>query len=236
MFKPLVMIACVCFTAWGLFGCESVQVVDTEGKSYIGRETKLDVDELLTWPAYGIGTVEGFRNRAVIIREVAGSKGVMVVSPNSFSENLIIRYQAMTLTAGTVLVTIHSASGAEGADLPVLPENYDGAIRPWLGSNPGYFFAFHNAAHLRYPFVNRAGDGQFSLLHEADQYYMTLGRWHDVEVGRWDDQVWLSIDGQRVLDVTDDAPIPSGAIALRIRGTGPEQASVMIRDLMLIAD
>ncbi|MEM7681491.1 MAG: hypothetical protein AAF288_06015 [Planctomycetota bacterium] len=193
----------------------------------------LSVDTLLAWPVYGRGSVEGYRNQAVILREQVGSAGLMLVSPKPYGQRVVLRYRVMTLQAGSVLVAILSTSGPEEAGTLSLPEGYDGGIGPWLGPNPNYFFAFHNAPHMRNPFVIRVGDGDTNLLEEADRAYMTVGRWHDVEVGRRDGRLWLSIDGQRVIDTTDTPPLGSGRIALRIRGTGPELASAMIRDVRI---
>lgn len=215
-------------------GCQSAMRSDAMPDARLLTEQPIGPETLLAWPTYGIGKVQGFGGRAVIMTEAEDSKGVVMVSPQRYGPKVILRYDSLTLRPASVLVAILSASSASGEGGPALPEDYDGAIGPWVGPNPNYFFAFHNAPHNRRPFVNRVADGQAQLLAEADRYHMQTGQWHEIEVGRWDDRLWLEIDGARVLDVVDDQPLGAGHLALRIRGTGPEIASAMIRNVRVL--
>jgi hypothetical protein len=144
----------------------------------------------------------------------------------------------MPLTRGTVLVAALSASddtdGTESDDRPKLQgaEDQDGAIGVWLGKQM-HFFAFHNAAHMRHPFVMRiAGESaEPRRLDEAPSPAIKPGRWHEIEVGRSKDQLWLRIDDKAVVEATDPKALLAGHLALRIRGTSTQQANCLIRDV-----
>ena len=213
-----------------LIGCGSHASIAPK----LRRATAVDVADLLEWPAYGQGTVQDFRGEAVIMTEAEESEGMVLVSPQRCGRRVVLRYKAFALTPGSVLVVILSASDGAETDRLTLPAGYDGAIGPWVGPKPNYFFAFHNAAHMRHPFVNRFGGGEGRMLAEADGPAMRVGRWHDVEVGRWDDRLWFKIDGRMVLRARDGRPLGDGHVALRIRGTGPHAASVMLREVRLL--
>ena len=231
MRQMLVTGALITFSIVGITGCDAASRADSGFVESQETLNVLDVDALLAWEVYGRGTVEAHRGQAVILREASGSSGLMLVSPGGYGTNVVVRYRVLTLQPGTVLVTILSASGPAGQQALSLPADYDGGIGPWLEVNPNYFVAFHNAAHMRYPFVMRVGGDGNTLLEESKRSHMIVGRWHDIEVGRRGGHVWLSIDGERVLDVNDTDPLGPGKLALRIRGTGPEIASAIIRDL-----
>lgn len=193
--------------------------------------TAIPAEHLISWDAYGRGTVQVFRNQAIQMTEEPDSAGVMIVSPRPYGTHTSLRFRAMTLTPGTVLVAIHSASGLEPQTAPSLPEDYQGDIAPWL-NQPCYFFAMHNAPHLRHPFVMRtSGDSPPRTLREAERHHMTTGTWHDIEVIRNDNRLRLRIDHNTVLDTLDPDPHGPGHLALRIRGTGTQQASCLITDL-----
>lgn len=193
-------------------------------------EQDVSVSELLEWSDYGHGVVESFRDQALQMTEADGSVGVTIVGPAALGPRVVIRYEAMALTPATVLVTILAASDDDSPDIS-FPEDYDGGITPWL-SRPAYFFAKHNAAHLRQPFVARFHHtDETRLLDEAPRQHTQTGVWHSVEVGRWDGLVWLRIDGRLVLQARDPEPLGDSRPALRIRGTGTEHASCLIRDV-----
>lgn len=234
MMRRVVICTSFVVLALGFAGCDAQRTLDRAVEEVASQAVHLSVEELLAWPAYGRGAVEGYRNQALILREEPGSVGVMIVSPDAYSESVVIRFRAFTLRPATVLVAILSASDVDGAEGLPLPATYDGSIRPWLGPIESYFLAFHNAAHLRYPFVNRVSADGAVILDEAGRSWMHSGRWYEVEAGRDGGEVWLSIDGERVLHAIDDQPLGPGRLAIRVRGTGPEVASAMIRDVRVL--
>lgn len=211
-----------------------------EAKPGEDRQTQtLTVQELLDWPQWGRGEIVSFRDEALQMVEAEDSLGLMITSPKPYEGPVVISYEAMTLRPATVLVVMLSATAPEAAQtqetgdsLLDLPTGYDGGMEPWIDAHTHYFFAFHNAPHNRHPFVVRSGLGGWDTLTGADERYVRPGRWHQIEVGRSEDRLWLAVDGRTVFETTDSDPLPEwGHVAFRIRGTGLERASCLIRNV-----
>lgn len=198
------------------------------------HETTYSVDELLEWTRRGQGYVDDFRGQALQMAEQDGSKGVILSSPERFGTRTIVRFQAFTLTPGTVLVTMLSASDEADQHHLSIPVKNRGGAGFWVNNTSNYFFAFHNAAHMKKPFVVRFDNGEKDLIAQAEERVMNTGRWYDVEVGRWKDRVWLKIDGNTLFQGTDADPASGGHVVLRIRGTGIQQANCLVRDLRVL--
>jgi hypothetical protein len=198
-----------------------------------GRESVKQLDE---WTFYGQGTklLEG-HGQYLIKENPDASKGVGLISPESYSTNVVMRYKVMALTPATVLVAILSASDRGESSQLSLPENYDGSIKFWSGGCDNYFFAFHNAAHNYPPFVRRFDDKKV-MLDVDKKNRMHVGKYYSIEAGRKDNKIWLKIDGKTVLKYVDTKPYASGHLGLRIRGTGGEYAACLIKDLEIISD
>ena len=213
-------------------------LVDSSNKtiSTLGNLTvveELSTGDLLSWSRWGNGYVGSFRNRAVQMTESAHSEGVMLISPESYGTEVEVSFDVMTLRPATVLVLMLSISSDDGSGSFTMPPDFDGAMSGWPPGATSYFFAFHNAPHFRHPFINRWGPEGVQLLQEAGENHMTPGEWHSVEAGRSGGRLWLRIDGQVVLYVTDPEPFGPGHIAFRIRGSGTEIASCFIKDVRI---
>ncbi len=203
-----------------------------EAQAHSTPET-IPVHELLQWQSAGQGTIETFRDRALQLTETEESEGLMIISPKSYGNQIVVRFSTMTLRPATVLVVMLSSSDGDGSGVLSIPEDFDGNLSNWNPEASDYFFAFHNAPHFRYPFVIRRQADSALLLQEASRSYMSVGRWHDVVCGRDGSQLWLKIDGKTVLNIKDPNPLDGGSIALRIRGSGTERASAFFKDLTL---
>lgn len=198
------------------------------------RKTNYSVDELLTWTRRGQGYVNDFRGEALQMAEQEGSRGLILSSPGSFGQRTIVRYRMFTLTPGTVLVTMLSASNHSDTRELTIPKQNRGGAGYWVNDTSNYFFAYHNAAHMKKPFVVRFDRGEKTSIARAREWRMTTGRWYDVEVGRWKDRLWLKINDHRLFQGTDPEPASGGHVVLRIRGTGLQQANCLIRDLRIL--
>ncbi len=93
--------------------------------------------------------------------------------------------------------------------------------------------AFHNAPHNRYPFVNRFPVSGNNPLTEAGQSYMQPGVYYHLDVGREHERIWLAIDGEKIIEAIDPEPLGEGHFSFRIRGTGNEIASCLIRNVKI---
>ncbi|PXA03511.1 hypothetical protein DDZ13_11030 [Coraliomargarita sinensis] len=182
------------------------------------------------WNFYGKGSIN-FQNRMLYMEETPGSKGVMVVSPQSYEGDIILRYELMPMSAASVCVAIICASDPGEAESLTLPENYDGSMGHWINSLDNYFFAFHNMAHDRKPFGMRFPTK--SALGEHDDNVMRNGEFHSIEVGRKGKKLWLSVNGKRLFQGVDASPLQLGHIAFRIRGIPQQPASCLIRNVTI---
>lgn len=191
---------------------------------------------LLRWKRLGTGTAE-VEGDGIRLAEGENSKGVMLTSPKAYGDNVALMYDVKPENSDTVLVAVLSASDPGEATRVTIPEGYDGAMTWLVESVENYFFAFCNRAHEATPFVRRypQTDGGKDVLASYESNLMEPGRWYRIEVGRESGRLWLTIDDNTILDVTDEAPLGGGHLALRIRGTATGRASCLIRDLAVRA-
>lgn len=199
--------------------------------SMLNAQDKNSVKQLEEWTFYGKGSklLEG-HGQYLLKEDPADSKGVGLVSSQSYSTEVVMRYKVMALTPATILVAILSASDRGESTNLNLPENYDGTIKFWSGGCDNYFFAFHNAAHNWPPFVRRF-DEKRTMLDVAKKNVMQVGKYYAIEVGRKKNVIWLKIDGKSVLKFKDPNPYSAGHLGFRIRGTAGEYAACLIKDL-----
>lgn len=62
-----------------------------------------------TWTSYGMGVVR-YQNRMLFLQEAEETKGVGVMSPEAYGENVVLRYEIMPITPASVCVAVLSAS------------------------------------------------------------------------------------------------------------------------------
>lgn len=198
------------------------------------KKTSISQDELLTWTVMGKGEV-GKSGPAVSMQESDDSKGIMLVSPDVYGPDQIVRYKVLALTPATVLVALLSVSDEGEATGLEVPEDFDGSLGLFTREKENYFFAFKNAPHNLTPFVRKSPNAEGSLGTAAENS-MIAGVYYDVEVGAQGGKLWLSIDGEKVIETTDPEPLAGGHIALRIRGTAGFRASCLIRDLEILSN
>lgn len=200
----------------------------------LNGQDKNSVKQLEEWTFYGMGIkkLEG-HGQYLLKEDPIESKGVGLVSPQSYSTDVVMRYKVMALTPATVLVAILSASDRGESSSLNLPENYDGTIKFWSGGCDNYFFAFHNAAHNWPPFVRRF-DEKRTMLDVAKKNVMHVGKYYAIEAGRKGDLIWLKIDGKTILKHKDPKPYSGGHLGIRIRGTAGEYAACLIKDLEIV--
>ncbi|HKK61086.1 MAG TPA: hypothetical protein VJ951_00920 [Bacteroidales bacterium] len=205
-----------------------------QANDYGLKAKKVSPDELMNWTLLGDGTAQKGGPR-VAFQESDDSKGIMFVSPEAYSSDVIVRYKVMALTPATVLVALLSVSDlGETEDLTV-PSYFDGSLGLFLQEKENYFFAFKNGPHNLTPFV-RKSPYKGESLGSAKENLMIAGVYYDVEVGNYQGKLWLTVDGEKLFEVEDDAPLGGGHIALRIRGTAGLKAACMIKDLEILSE
>jgi hypothetical protein len=80
----------------------------------------------------------------------------------------------------------------------------------------------------------RKNPGSGEELISAAENVMIAGFYYDIEVGREEEKLWLSIDGRKTFEVNDEDPLPGGHIAIRLRGTAGFKAGCLIKDMEIL--
>ncbi|WP_430933434.1 DUF6250 domain-containing protein [Saccharicrinis sp. 156] len=195
-------------------------------------------EELNSWPFYGQGTKLVESHNMFFMKEAKESNGVMIVSPESYGADVVVKYDIMTLTPASVLVAILSASNP-GKDASLsIPENYDGSMKLWIEDVESYFYAFRNGPHNYTPFIRKypAPKGQDPALVSYEKNIMHPGVFYSIEIGRKKDVIWLKLDGEKILETTDKKAYGGGHFAFRIRGTAGEYAACLIRNVEVVRE
>jgi hypothetical protein len=194
---------------------------------------KYSAKDLTKWEVQGIGIVARESHDQLIMSESEGSKGIMIVSPKVYDQNVILSYDVMTLRPATVLVVEMSAFNQENFDLK-FPPNYDGNVKYMFDNVKMYMLAFHNAPHNKPgPFLRKYPTPGMEPIAETDKRYLYPGIYYHVEAGKEENTIWLKIDGKKVLETSDPESYKGGKLIIRIRGTGHEVASCLIRNVMI---
>lgn len=198
------------------------------------KKSTIPVDELMRWTALGQGKAE--RSGAQIaMQESDDSQGFMIVSPEPFPGDIIIRYKTLALTAATVLVAMISVSDIGESENLTIPDNYDGGMGLLMGQRESYFFAFKNAPHSNNtPFVRKSPNPSGNLGASNHNDNMVAGIYYDIEIGKHQGKLWLSVNGDKLFEAEDENPLQGGHVALRIRGTAGFRAGCLIKDLVIL--
>ncbi len=198
--------------------------------------TKYSPKDLESWQNLGDG--KGYVTHGqFMMEEVEGSIGFMIFSPEKY-EDVVLRYEVMTMNAATVLVALLNASDmGESTGLTIADDN-NGSFGHWTKQAEDYMFGFRVMAHNSTPFLRKhpETDGVKSEIGLAKKDVMKSGWRHLVEMGKKGSKLWLKIDGETLIDVTDDKPLDAGKIAIRVRGTAGILGKSMIRNLEIIGE
>jgi hypothetical protein len=72
-------------------------------------------------------------------------------------------------------------------------------------------------------------------LASAKENVMMAGVYYQIEIGKKQGQIWLSIDGEKLFKVEDINPLVGGHIAIRLRGTAGFKAGCLIKNLEIFS-
>lgn len=194
------------------------------------KSEKIPAKQLAKWDFYGKGKVSVIRKQ-VALQEADNSKGVMLISPKKYGKKVFMKYKVMALTPATVIVSLLSVSNKDSKDLSI-PKNYDGNIKLWAKNKQSYFIAYKNAPHNFKPFIRKNPNAK-KLLAQAKENVMTAGVYYDVEVGRNENHIWLSINGEKIVETNDPKALEDGHLAIRLRGVAGLKAASLIKDFQI---
>ncbi|NQU51320.1 MAG: hypothetical protein HQ522_02160 [Bacteroidetes bacterium] len=197
--------------------------------------TEYSPKDLESWQSLGDGL--GYATHSqFMMEEVEGSIGFMIFSPKKYND-VVLRYEVMTMNPATVLVALLNTSDLGKSTGLTLNDNSD-SFGFWTKEVEDYMFGFRVMAHNSTPFLRKhpAPNGGNSEIGLAEKNVMHSGWRHTVECGKKGSRIWLKIDGEVLIDVTDDKPLGAGQIAIRVRGTGSDLGKSMIRNLEIIGE
>lgn len=195
------------------------------------KEEKVSAAELKDWEIWGQGEVLAIGDQTCL-KEDDETKGVMLISPKTYKGDVVLKFKVLGLTAASVVAVVLSGSDPGESAALTIPENYDGDFSLWYNEKENYFFAFKNAPHGLTPFVRR-NPTPGEILASAPDNVMVAGVYYDVELGRKNDQLWLSVNDEEVFRVEDKKPLSGGHVALRIRGTAGFKGACLVKDLAI---
>ncbi len=204
--------------------------------AFAQKSTKYSPADLEDWQTLGDGKAYATHGQ-FMMEEVEGSIGFMIFSPEKY-EDVVLRYEVMTMNPATVLVALLNASAVgENTDLLIEDDNR-GSFGFWANEAQDYMFGFRVMAHNSTPFLRKhpAPEGESAGIGLAEKHVMHSGWRHTVECGKKGSRLWLKIDGETLIDVSDEQPLGAGTIALRVRGTGSDLGKSMIRNLEIIGE
>jgi hypothetical protein len=196
------------------------------------KRIPLSVEDVARWQLLGIGdsAVEGDVLR---LKEGAGSKGVVLLSPMECSASCTLRFRVKPESHQGVTAVLLSVSPRTGKELR-FPARYDGNLELWQNAAStlrSYLIAFHTAFHQPKAFIQRT-PGAVELRSAPDVARDEV--WYAIETGRAGRRVWLKVDGEVVIEATDvDQQLPGGRVGLRLRGPGDGSFSALFRDFEL---
>ncbi len=197
--------------------------------------SQVSVHDLARWHLLGIGEAEVIaEEQALRLTEDPDSKGVVLLSPEKYGREIVIKFMAKPLQHEGVIVVFLSASAIKGEEIEV-PDGYDGSFAFWIApdaSVQNYAFAFHTGYHQPNAFLKR--NPGFTELASAKDI-ATEEVWHQIEIGRSGPRLWLKIAGKPVLEANDSAGqgLPPGHIGLRLRGPGDGSFSCLFKNFVI---
>lgn len=187
--------------------------------------------DFVKWPLLGSGRAFVTVGNQTCLEEWDNSEGVMLLSPNYYGKQVIVRYQFLLLSPATVMVTMLSAKDPTSQQITI-PKDYKGAMSFWTGLRENYFFVFRNAPHGGTPYITR-NPGAKVISSAAEQDGLLTGIYYNVEVGRDISKLWVSINGKTMLETETPEDIHGGHVAVRIRGTAGYEAAVLVKNLII---
>lgn len=217
----------------GMGSCTQLHenTVDLEGYK---REI-ISSGDLAGWDFWGMGEAYAVGGSQFCLTENDTSLGALIISPESYTGDVIIRYHTLALTNAAVLVVMHSASDLGSDQLLNIPADYNGNMGLWVNEKDNYFYAFRNAPHIHPPFIRKYPVPGDDALVMAQENFMLPGVYYSVELGRIDNRLWLSVDGKKIIETEDESILPGGHVVFRIRGTAGFKAACLIRDLEIFS-
>jgi len=198
------------------------------------KET-VNSEDLLGWDFHGMGKAFKSGGGSFCLTENDSTVGAILISPDSYTGDVIVRYKTLALTSATVLVFMHSATDV-GSEKLTISSGYNGNMGLWVREKDNYFYAFRNAPHNLPPFIRKYPVPGGEALAMAEENFMLPGVYYSIEIGRMGNRLWLSVDGKKIIETEDKSILPGGHLAFRIRGTAGFKAACLIKEVEIYSE
>lgn len=213
-----------------------ILLVNCSGASL--QKEAITAQELSTWETLDTGksTIEG---DLLIIEETKGSDGYFLISPKSYSGDIVLNYKVKALSESSVLIVLFSASDKGAAEALTLPkkEAKGREFWTWRTHLEHYNLTFNNASHDYKPFFykNLSPLSKGFRVSKAENI-METQKWYDVEIGKLGERIWFKLNDTIIFEQEDCTPLTGGHLIFRISGTTGEEvifAKAAIKDLII---
>jgi len=193
--------------------------------------TKFSPTDLEKWQTLGLGKGSVVSGQ-FFIEETEGSVGFSVISPEIYND-VVMRFEIMTMNAATVMGALMNISDNGSSTSLTIEDGNTGAFGFFTKEIENYIFGFREMAHNTMPFIRKSpvSGNETGILKLADHEPMQAGWRYLVECGKKGSKLWLKIDGETLIEVTDSNPLEAGKIAIRVRGTGSDLGKCMVRNV-----
>ena len=191
--------------------------------------------DLAGWNFWGMGKAFESGGGSFCLTENDSTVGAVLISPESYAGDVIVRYKTLALTSAAVLVFMHSASDV-GSDKLTIPTDYNGNMGMWTSEKDNYFHAFRNEAHNFPPFIRKYPVPGEDAIGMARENIMLPGVFYSMEIGRIGNRLWLSVDGQKIIETVDESILSGGHLVFRVRGTAGFKAACLIKEVEIYSE
>ena len=195
----------------------------------------ISAQDLGSWDFRGMGKAFESGGGSFCLTENDSTLGAVLISPASYTGDVIVRYKTLALTSATVLVFMHSASDV-GSEKLTIPVEYNGNMGLWVNEKDNYIYAFFNAPHNFPPFLRKYPVPGEDALVMASENFMLPGVYYAIEIGRIGNRLWLSVDGKKIIETEDESILSGGHLAFRIRGTAGFIAACLIKGVEIYSE
>lgn len=195
------------------------------------KKKEFTTKDLSEWELHGLGVAFDAGTGQFCLKENDSTLGVTLISPQYYKGDIVVRYKTMALTSASVLVVMLHASDLKSTNQLSIPDDYNGNMGMWVNEKSNYFFAFRNEPHNYTPFIRKYPIPGNNALTAAEKNIMLPGKYYSIEIGKIDNELWLAIDGEKVVKTTDSKELAGGHLIFRIRGTASLKAACLIKEL-----
>ncbi|MDY8135993.1 hypothetical protein [Aquimarina sp. 2201CG5-10] len=202
------------------------------------KKDTITPQELSSWRTLDKGktTVQGDE---LIVEETDGADGYFLISPKSYSGDVILNYKIKALSESSVLIVLLSASDNGESKSITLPSKESKGPDFWMWRThlEHYNLTFNNVSHGYKPFFYKnITPYKRGFYQTRPDNVMSPLQWYDVEIGKQGANLWFKLNNKIIFEQEDYKPLSGGHVIFRISGTNGKQvilAKAVIKDLVI---